>query len=121
LLREDVTVVVSPLIALMRNQVAHLHGFGIAAASLNSANDATENRSVLDRIARGELRLAYVAPERLVKAETLNLFKRAKVTLLAVDSAPGQTACCSRRCGGADPSWPRSNASPPMSFSPTRR
>jgi ATP-dependent DNA helicase RecQ len=79
--------VVSPLIALMRNQVAQLRGYGVAAAALNSANDASENRSVLDQIARGELRLVYVSPERLVKADTIDLLKRAKVALLAVDEA----------------------------------
>ena len=87
LLRDGLTVVVSPLIALMRNQVAQLRGYGVAAAALNSANDPDENRSVLDRIARGELRLVYVAPERLVKPDTLDLLKRAKVALLAVDEA----------------------------------
>src|SRR5579863_2572357 len=87
LLRDSLTVVVSPLIALMRNQVAQLRGYGIAAAALNSANDAAENRAVLDGIARGELRLIYVAPERLVRPDTLALLKRAKVTLLAVDEA----------------------------------
>ncbi|MGA2893092.1 MAG: DNA helicase RecQ [Xanthobacteraceae bacterium] len=87
LLRDGLTIVVSPLIALMRNQVAQLRGYGVAAAALNSANDADENRLVLDQIARGELRLVYIAPERLVKAETLNLLKRAKVSLLAVDEA----------------------------------
>ena len=87
LVRDGLTVVVSPLIALMRNQVAQLRGYGVAAAALNSANDPAENRSVLDRIARGELRLVYVAPERLVKSDTLDLFKRAKVALLAVDEA----------------------------------
>jgi ATP-dependent DNA helicase RecQ len=87
LVRDGLTVVVSPLIALMRNQVAQLRGYGVAAAALNSANDSAENRSVLDQIARGELRLVYVSPERLVKSETLDLFKRAKVALLAVDEA----------------------------------
>jgi ATP-dependent DNA helicase RecQ len=87
LLRDGLTVVVSPLIALMRNQVAQLCGYGIAAAALNSANDPAENRAILDRLARGELRLVYVAPERLVKAETLDLLKRAKVAMLAVDEA----------------------------------
>ena len=87
LLRDSLTVVVSPLIALMRNQVAQLRGYGIAAAALNSANDPTENRAVLDGIARGEMRLVYVAPERLVRPDTLELLKRAKVTLLAVDEA----------------------------------
>jgi ATP-dependent DNA helicase RecQ len=84
---DGLTVVVSPLIALMRNQVAQLRGYGIAAAALNSANDPDENRAVLDRLARGELRLVYIAPERLVRADTLDLLKRAKVTLLAVDEA----------------------------------
>src|SRR6202050_42376 len=87
LLRDGLTILVSPLIALMRNQVAQLCGYGIAAAALNSANDPAENRSVLDRIARGEMRLIYVAPERLVRADTLDLLKRAKVTMLAVDEA----------------------------------
>ena len=87
LLRDGLTIVVSPLIALMRNQVAQLRGYGIAAAALNSANDPAENRAVLDGIARGELRLVYVAPERLVKPDTLDLLKRAKVALLAVDEA----------------------------------
>ena len=87
LVRDGLTIVVSPLIALMRNQVAQLCGNGVAAASLNSANDPAENRAILDRIARGELRLVYVAPERLLKTETLALFKRAKVAMLAVDEA----------------------------------
>jgi ATP-dependent DNA helicase RecQ len=87
LARGGLTVVVSPLIALMRNQVAQLRGYGVAAAALNSANDAFENRSVREDLARGELRLLYVAPERLLKPETLDLLKRAQVTLLAVDEA----------------------------------
>jgi len=87
LLRDGLTIVVSPLIALMRNQVAQLRGYGIAAAALNSANDAAENWSITDRITRGELRLLYIAPERLVKADTLDLLKRAKIALLAVDEA----------------------------------
>jgi ATP-dependent DNA helicase RecQ len=87
LVRDGLTVVVSPLIALMRNQVAQLNANGIAAASLNSANDPAENRAILERIGCGELRLVYVAPERLLKSDTLELFKRASVKLLAVDEA----------------------------------
>ncbi len=87
LIRDGLTIVVSPLIALMRNQVAQLCGNGVAAASLNSTNDPAENRAILDRIARGDLRLVYVAPERLLKTETLGLLKRAKVVMLAVDEA----------------------------------
>src|SRR5215468_6796245 len=87
LMRGGLTIVVSPLIALMRNQVAQLRGYGVAAASLNSTNDFDENRTIVEQIARGELRLAYVAPERLAKPETIALFRRAKVGLLAVDEA----------------------------------
>jgi ATP-dependent DNA helicase RecQ len=87
LIRDGLTIVVSPLIALMRNQVAQLRGYGVAAAALNSSNDPMENRAILDQVARGALRLLYVAPERLVKADTVELLKRAKVALLAVDEA----------------------------------
>src|ERR1700675_2806091 len=87
LIRDGLTIVVSPLIALMRNQVAQLRGYGAAAAALNSANDPAENRSILDQIARGELRLVYVAPERLLKSDTIDFLKKAKVALLAVDEA----------------------------------
>src|ERR1700728_3490221 len=87
LVRDGLTVVVSPLIALIRNQGAQLKANGLAAAALNSSNDPVENRAIIDRIARGELRLVYVAPERLLKTETLDLLKRANGAMLAVDEA----------------------------------
>jgi ATP-dependent DNA helicase RecQ len=87
LLRDDLTVVVSPLIALMRNQVAQLKSYGIAAASLNSANDFSENRQIIERLSGGGFRLVYVSPERLAQPDTLALLKRARVGLLAVDEA----------------------------------
>src|SRR5580698_8399644 len=87
LLRDGLTIVVSPLIALMRNQVAQLKSYGIAAAALNSANDFSENRDIAEQIARGELRLAYIAPERLAKPEIVAMLRGAKPTMLAVDEA----------------------------------
>src|SRR6266853_1188245 len=87
LMRDGLTVVVSPLIALMRNQVAQLKSYGVAAAALNSNTDFDQNRTILEEIARGELRLVYVAPERLAKPETVALLKHAKVGMLAVDEA----------------------------------
>ena len=87
LLRDGLTVVVSPLIALMRNQVAALRAFGIPAASLNSSNDSEENRSVLAQMESGRLRLVYIAPERLARPDTRALLKRSRVGLLAVDEA----------------------------------
>jgi ATP-dependent DNA helicase RecQ len=63
---DGVTVVVSPLIALMKDQVDALRGNGVAAAYLNSSLSAEESRDVLGALRAGELDLLYVAPERLV-------------------------------------------------------
>ena len=87
LLRPGLTVVVSPLVALMRDQVGQLRGYGVAAATLNSTNDAAENRAVLDSIRDGSLRLLYVAPERLTKDGTIGLLREARISLLAIDEA----------------------------------
>jgi len=87
ILRDGLTVVVSPLIALMRDQVRQLQGFGINAASLNSANDETENQRVYRDLREGSLRLLYVAPERLVRSDTVALLKRSGASLLAIDEA----------------------------------
>jgi ATP-dependent DNA helicase RecQ len=87
LLRGGLTVVVSPLIALMRDQVGQLREYGIEAASLNSSNDAAANASVRRAIRDERLRLLYVAPERLVREDTLELLGEAHVTLLAIDEA----------------------------------
>ncbi|HEU5273304.1 MAG TPA: DNA helicase RecQ [Xanthobacteraceae bacterium] len=87
LARGGLTVVVSPLIALMRNQVTQLRSYGVAAASLTSANHHSENQLLLDQIQRGELRLAYIGPERLARPETIALLRGANVSLLAVDEA----------------------------------
>ena len=87
LLRDGLTLVVSPLIALMRNQVAQLQSYGVAAASLTSSNDFSENRDIAERISRGDLKLIYIAPERLARPDTIAALRRAKVAMLAVDEA----------------------------------
>ncbi len=87
LLRAGLTVVVSPLIALMRNQVAQLQAFGIAAGALNSSNSREETAVLLDGVANGSLRLLYVAPERLALGVTRAMLQRANVSLLAIDEA----------------------------------
>ena len=87
LVREGLTIVVSPLIALMRDQVNQLRAFGIEAASLNSANDAAENARVHRLLRDRRLRLLYVAPERLVRAATIAMLRDASVALLAIDEA----------------------------------
>ena len=73
LVRGGLTVVVSPLIALMRDQVGQLREYGIAAASLNSSNDAADNAAVRRAIREDSLRLLYVAPERLVREDMREL------------------------------------------------
>ena len=85
--RGGLAVVVSPLIALMREQVATLSAMGIAAACLTSANDWTETRRVIDSVRNGTMRLLYLAPERLARPDTLELLAAAKPWLLAVDEA----------------------------------
>ncbi|MEO1191934.1 MAG: DNA helicase RecQ [Pseudomonadota bacterium] len=87
LLRPGLTLVVSPLIALMRNQVAQLRDLGIAAASLSSANSMEENWQVLADAEAGTLRLLYIAPERLLRPDLLERLARIGVSLLAVDEA----------------------------------
>ncbi len=85
--REGLTVVVSPLIALMRDQVAQLRELGVAAAALNSASDPADRRSVSDAMREGSLRLLYVAPERLLREDMISFLGRAKVDLFAIDEA----------------------------------
>jgi ATP-dependent DNA helicase RecQ len=87
LLRDGVTLVVSPLIALMRDQVRALQSVGVSAGALTSANTPYETDSVLEAIEAGELKLLYMAPERLSAAGTLPLLRRARVSLIAVDEA----------------------------------
>ncbi|MGO9460125.1 MAG: DNA helicase RecQ [Rhodomicrobium sp.] len=87
LLRDGLTIVVSPLIALMRNQVAQLQAFGIAAGALNSSNSREEAAALLDAVSNRRLRLLYAAPERLALGDTKAMLQRAGVSLLAIDEA----------------------------------
>lgn len=87
LLRPGTGIVVSPLIALMADQVAALEGNGIRAAYLNSSQDLDEARAVESQLLAGELDLLYLAPERLVLPRTLDLLSRAPIALFAIDEA----------------------------------
>lgn len=87
LMRGGVTVVISPLIALMRDQVRALREAGVAAGALTSGNTETETEAVFQALGRGELKLLYMAPERLAAGGTVNLLRRAGVTAIAVDEA----------------------------------
>jgi len=87
LMREGVTVVISPLIALMRDQVRALKAVGVEAGALTSGNTEEETDAVFAALGEGRLKLLYMAPERLASGGTLNLLRRAGVTLIAVDEA----------------------------------
>lgn len=87
LLLPGVTLVVSPLIALMKDQVDALVDNGIPATFLNSSLSAVENQSRLQDLAQGRYKLLYVAPERLQGGELVGLLSRIQVSLIAVDEA----------------------------------
>src|SRR4249920_607901 len=87
LLREGCGIVVSPLIALMRDQVAGLLEAGVNAAVLNSTLSFAEASEVEQRLISGELDLLYIAPERLLTPRCLALLTRARLALFAIDEA----------------------------------
>ncbi|MGV8935138.1 MAG: DNA helicase RecQ [Gallionellaceae bacterium] len=91
LLRDGVGIVVSPLIALMQDQVDALKQLGVSAAFLNSSLDATSARDVYSRLYRGDLKLLYVAPERLMQDSFIELLDSLQaenaIALFAIDEA----------------------------------
>ena len=87
LIREGVTVVISPLIALMRDQVRSLRQAGVAAGALTSGNTEAETDEVLAALRDGSLKILYMAPERLASGATVPMLRRAGVTAIAVDEA----------------------------------
>src|SRR4051812_1275427 len=87
LLLGGMTVVISPLIALMKDQIDFLQRSGIEAARLDSSLDAGEQREIFDRLRAGSLKLLYVAPERFNNERFLAQLARARISLFAVDEA----------------------------------
>ncbi len=81
------TIVVSPLIALMRDQVQQMQLLGVAAATLNSQNDAAENAQTRRALRDGELRLLFVSPERLLMDGWIDELRGAGLARLAIDEA----------------------------------
>src|SRR3954465_3576047 len=87
LLLDGVTVVVSPLIALMKDQIDFLQRSGIDAARLDSSLDAAEQRAIFERLRAGGLKLLYVAPERFNNERFLAQLARTRISIFAVDEA----------------------------------
>ncbi|MDC3205027.1 DNA helicase RecQ [Paracoccaceae bacterium] len=87
LLNDGLTIVISPLIALMRDQVRGLQAVGVVAAAITSGNTQEEVDKVFSQIISGDLKLLYLTPERLVSRKIHNILNRADVTSIAVDEA----------------------------------
>ena len=87
ILKEGLTVVISPLIALMKDQVEALTGNGVNAAFLNSSLSSAEQDQVMWRAKIGELKLLYIAPERLFAGNTFDFLREWNVSLFAIDEA----------------------------------
>ncbi len=87
LLMEGLTLVISPLIALMKDQVEALRARGIAAARLDSTLSASEVAGVFESMRSGQLKLLYIAPERLMSESFMERLSRTKISLLAIDES----------------------------------
>ena len=87
LCRDGVTVVISPLIALMRDQVRALREAGVEAGALTSGNTDEETEEVFAKLDAGQLKLLYMAPERLASAASVALLRRIGCSMIAVDEA----------------------------------
>ncbi|SDF72896.1 ATP-dependent DNA helicase RecQ [Methanolobus vulcani] len=87
LLKDGITVVVSPLISLMKDQVDSLKENGIDAAYLNSTLKPAQSKRIYEELKRGEIKILYVAPERLTMSGTITLLKSLNVSLFAIDES----------------------------------
>lgn len=87
ILRKGCAIVVSPLIALMQDQVESLHQSGIAAAYINSTLNSQQQNQIEQQLLSGELDLLYVAPERLLRKPFLELLSKTHLSLFAIDEA----------------------------------
>ncbi len=87
LVRGGLTIVVSPLVALMQDQVAALKLAGVAAETINSAASRDVNVDIWQRVAAGDVRILYLAPERLMTERMISALQRQNVSLIAVDEA----------------------------------
>ena len=87
LARPGLAVVVSPLVALMQDQVAALQLAGVAADAIHSAQDRESNVAAWKRVASGETKILYMAPERLMTERMLDALSRLDIALFAIDEA----------------------------------
>jgi ATP-dependent DNA helicase RecQ len=84
---DGITLIVSPLISLMHDQVMNLNQNGVSACYLNSSQDEEQRREAEDKIICGDVKLVYVSPEGLLSGSLANFFKELEITLIAIDEA----------------------------------
>ncbi|MFK7900976.1 MAG: DNA helicase RecQ [Cyclobacteriaceae bacterium] len=87
IISKGTALIISPLIALMKNQVDQMKGYGIDAAFLNSTLSRSESTQVKKSVLAGDTKLLYVAPESLNKEQNINFFKKVKLSFIAIDEA----------------------------------
>jgi len=87
LLKSKVSVVISPLLSLIRDQLTQLEQLGISAASLDSTQSPKEREAVLDQVEKHKINLLYLSPEGLLKKDNLGILKRINIGIVAIDEA----------------------------------
>ncbi len=87
LVKDGLTIVVSPLVALMQDQVSALRLAGVAAGAIHSNQDRDANVEIWQRVANGEIKILYLAPERLMTERMLGALSRLPVSMIAIDEA----------------------------------
>ncbi|MBI4650269.1 HRDC domain-containing protein [Candidatus Desantisbacteria bacterium] len=87
IISEGMAVIISPLIALMKDQVDYLKDIGIEAECLNSSLDQNTQRNIINKILNGSLKLLYISPERLMFKHERELLKRVKLSFFVIDEA----------------------------------
>jgi ATP-dependent DNA helicase RecQ len=85
--KEGTAIVISPLIALMKNQVDQLNALGVSARVLNSTLSKSEATKVKNEVMAGNIKLLYIAPESLTKEDYINFLKKSLISLVAIDEA----------------------------------
>ena len=87
IMKDGLTIVISPLISLMKDQVDYLQSIGVAAVSINSGMDYDEVDQIRTRLINREIKLLYVAPERIMTQKFLNFLHQLEISLIAIDEA----------------------------------